>query len=71
MSLLTAFSTGRLTAGFPGAHHHPVVILHPQMQTQAQHIKFVVELYDKCHETCVQYIQFLQVSTLTGLHSLL
>lgn len=33
-----------------------------QMQTQAQHIKFVVELYDKCHETCVQYIQFLQVS---------
>jgi hypothetical protein len=32
------------------------------MQTQAQHIKFVVELYDKCHETCIQYIQFLQVS---------
>lgn len=36
-------------------------LLDAQIQTQAQHIKFVVELYDKCHETCVQYIQFLQV----------
>lgn len=32
-----------------------------QLQTQAQHIKFVVELYDKCHETTQQYISFLQV----------
>lgn len=31
------------------------------VRTEAQHIKFVVELYDKCHETCQQYIEFLQV----------
>lgn len=31
------------------------------VRTEAQHIKFVVELYDKCHETTTQYIEFLQV----------
>jgi hypothetical protein len=32
-----------------------------QVRTEAQHIKFIVELFDKCHETTQQYITFLQV----------
>lgn len=31
------------------------------IQTESSHIKFVVELYDKCHETLRQYIKFLEV----------
>lgn len=32
-----------------------------QIHTEAQNIKFVMSLYDKCHETCFQYLEFLQV----------
>eukprot|EP00798_Chlamydomonas_sp_ICE-L_P015991 gene15991-22125_t len=33
-----------------------------QVRTEAMYIKFVVELYDKCQETCLQYIEFLKAA---------
>eukprot|EP00887_Chlorella_sp_A99_P001761 scaffold19.g1761.t1 len=30
------------------------------LQTQSPHLKLIAELYDKCHETCTQYAEFLQ-----------
>ena len=30
-------------------------------QTNSRHVKLIAEMYDKCQETCKQYIGFLQV----------
>ena len=32
------------------------------LNTRADHIKFLVELYDKCQETCQQYADFLKAA---------
>jgi len=51
---------------YTGTQHARTSALRLQVHTQAQHIKFVVELYDKCHVTTQQYIQFLQVGGRAG-----
>ena len=59
---MTCLALHLLAKAVPAQDAHTVVLsLCWQVKTEAQHIKFVVELYDKCQETCQQYIEFLKV----------